>query len=229
MPQIFTPRANRLPVLTLAAVGIAGLAVVLGAWYWMSPEFYEVGYRPEQPVPYSHRLHAGQFGMDCRYCHSQVEQSPHANIPATQTCMNCHSMVQTASERLLPIRESWATGVPVKWVNVTHMPDYVRFPHNSHLNVGGGLAVGCETCHGRVDQMEIVQVTQPLSMGWCLSCHRDPAPNLRPMGAVTEMGFDERMQADDAAYDGLVARNRAILASDGVTVRPPQNCSACHY
>jgi len=229
MPQIFSPSANRLPLITLAGVGIVGLAVVLGAWYWMSPEYYEVGYSPEQPVPYSHRLHAGQLGMDCRYCHSQVEQSPHANIPPTQTCMNCHSQVLTASERLLPIRESWATGQPVEWVNVHHMPDYARFPHNTHLNVGGGLAVGCETCHGRVDQMEVVQVVKPLSMGWCLSCHRDPAPNLRPVAAVTEMGFDERMREDEDAYADYVAQNTSIIQSAEAAILPPQNCSACHY
>ena len=227
--QIFPRRANRLPVLTLAGLGVAALALTLGAWYWLSPEFYEVGYAPEQPVPYSHRLHVGQLGMDCRYCHTNVEQSAHANVPPTQTCMNCHAQIRTDSELLLPVRESWATGEPIQWVNVHHMPDYARFPHAPHLDVGGGLAVGCETCHGRIDQMEVVQVVEPLSMGWCLDCHRDPAANLRPVSAVTEMGFDERVREDGTAFAEYVSRNRAVIEAEGVTVRPPQNCSACHY
>jgi hypothetical protein len=224
MPQLFPRRANTLPVLTLLGLGAAAVAVTLGIWYWFSPEFYEVGYAPEQPVPYSHQLHVGQLGMDCRYCHSQVEQSPHANVPPTQTCMNCHAQIRTDSELLLPVRESWATGEPIQWVNVHHIPDYARFPHNVHLDVGGGLGVGCETCHGRIDQMEVVRTVAPLSMGWCLDCHRDPAPNLRPASEVTTMGYDERTDRSER-----VARNRAVIAAEGVVIRPPQNCSACHY
>jgi Cytochrome c7 and related cytochrome c len=227
MPQLFTRRANTLPLVSLAAVGLLALAVTVGIWYWFSPKFYEIGYQPEQPVPYSHRLHAGQLGMDCRYCHSQVEDSPHANVPPTQTCMNCHSQIQTDSEKLLPVRESWATGEPIQWVNVHHIADYARFPHAPHLNVGGGLAIGCETCHGRIDQMEVVQVVAPLSMGWCLDCHRDPAPNLRPASQITTMGLYAQETDDDHA--DRVARNREAITAEGVSIRPPQNCSACHY
>lgn len=223
MPQLFPRAANALPVLTLAGVLGGGLLLTLLVWYYLSPRFYEVGYQPEQPVPYNHALHAGQLGMDCRYCHSHVEQSPHANVPTTQTCMNCHSQVATGSELLLPVRESWATGVPVQWVKVHHLPDYVQFSHAAHVNVG----VGCESCHGRIDQMEVVAQAEPLSMGWCLDCHRAPEEHLRDPALVTQMGLAEEVRADDASFEAFVAANRARIDAEGI--RPPQNCSACHY
>ena len=215
--QLFPRKANVLPTLSLAAVLLGGLVVVIGGWYYLSPEFYEVGYQPEQPVPYNHAFHAGQLGMDCRYCHNHVEQSPHANVPSTQTCMNCHGVVATQSAKLLPVRESWATGVPIEWVKVHHLPDYAQFSHAAHVNVG----VGCESCHGRIDQMEVVQVVEPLSMGWCLECHRNPEDHLRPPEEVTTMGYAAQMSEAD------VETNLRRIEAEGIA--PPQNCSACHY
>ena len=197
--------------------------VILFVWYYFSPEFYEVGYQPVQPVPYSHALHAGQLGMDCRYCHNLAEVSEHANVPSTQTCMNCHSQIRTESARLLPVRESWATGQPIEWVRVHHLPDYAQFSHTAHLNVG----VGCESCHGRIDQMEVVQVVEPLSMGWCLDCHRNPEENLRDPALVTQMGYNAEVRADDEAFADYVQANLARIEAEGI--KPPQNCSACHY
>lgn len=223
MPQLFPRVANALPLLTLAGVAVGGVAVILLVWYYFSPEFYEVGYQPEQPVEYSHAFHAGQLGMDCRYCHNHVEQSPHANVPPTQTCMNCHSQVATGSAKLLPVRESWATGVPLQWVKVNHIPDYVQFSHAAHVNVG----VGCESCHGRIDQMEVVEQVSPMSMGWCLDCHRAPEQHLRDPALVTTMGLAQQVRADDASFDDYVEANRARIAAEGI--QPPQNCSACHY
>ncbi|WP_412060625.1 cytochrome c3 family protein [Rubrivirga sp. IMCC45206] len=223
MPQLFPRKANSLPSLSLAMVLLGGLVVVVGGWYYLSPEFYEVGYQPEQPVEYSHAFHAGQLGMDCRYCHNHVEQSPHANVPPTQTCMNCHGVVATESAKLLPVRESWATGVPVEWVKVHHIPDYAQFSHTAHVNVG----VGCESCHGRVDQMEVVSVVEPLSMGWCLECHRAPEEHLRDPALVTQMGLAEAVRADDETYEAYVAANIERIEAEGIA--PPQNCSACHY
>lgn len=223
MPQLFPRAANALPVLTLAALGGGALLLIGLVWYYFSPEFYEVGYQPEQPVPYSHALHAGQLGMDCRYCHNLVEQSPHANVPTTQTCMNCHGQVATGSAKLLPVRESWATGVPVQWIKVHHLPDYVQFSHAAHVNVG----VGCESCHGRIDQMEVVSQAEPLSMSWCLDCHRNPAEHLRDPSDVTVMGLAEEVRADDDMFAQYVAANQARIEREGIM--PPQNCSACHY
>jgi hypothetical protein len=161
--------------------------------------------------------------MDCRYCHNHVEQSPHANVPPTQTCMNCHSVVQTQSPDLLPVRESWATGVPIQWVKVNHLPDYAQFPHAPHVNVG----VGCESCHGRIDQMAVVAQDQPLSMGWCLECHRNPEEHLRDPALVTQMGLASQVRADDETWAAYVAENRERIERENI--KPPQNCSACHY
>ena len=223
MPQLFPRQANALPTLTLLGVAGGGALLVLLIWYYFSPRFIDVGYMPEQPVPYSHAFHVGELGMDCRYCHNHVETSEHANVPPTQTCMNCHSQIRTESVALLPVRESWATGEPIEWVNVHFIPDYAHFPHAPHVNIG----VGCETCHGRVDQMEVVYQAESLSMGWCLECHRDPAESLRDPALVTVMGYDEEIRADDEAFEAYLAANEArILAED---IKPPQNCSACHY
>ena len=132
--------------------------------------------QPVQPVPYSHALHAGKLGIDCRYCHTTVEKANFAAIPPTETCMNCHTNIRTQSEALEPIRESWATGKPVEWIKIHDLPHYVYFSHQAHVTHG----VGCIECHGRIDQMERVYQAKPLSMGWCLECHRDPGPHLRP-------------------------------------------------
>jgi hypothetical protein len=174
-----------------------------------------VGYQPTQPVDYSHKLHAGELGMDCRYCHSTVERSAFAAVPPTQTCMNCHARVKTDSVKLLPVRESWANDTPIKWVRVHNLPDYVYFDHSAHLAAG----VGCSTCHGRVDQMPKVTQMQPLTMGWCLECHRDPGPNLRKPDEVTKM--DWVASAEQAA-------NHEGKAVNGRKVAPPTHCSGCH-
>ncbi len=215
MAQIFPRKANAMPLLSLIGAAIGGGLLIFLVWYYFSPEYTDVGYRPEQPVEYSHRLHAGELGMDCRYCHSYVEMSAHANVPATQTCMNCHSQVATESLELLPVRESWATGEPIEWVNVHHLPDYAHFSHAVHVTNG----VGCETCHGRIDQMEVVRQVEPLSMGWCLDCHRQPALYLRPEDEVTTMGY---VQPSD-----FVERNLERIRLE--EIQPPTNCSACHY
>ncbi len=215
MAQLFSKRANALPIVSLVGLGLGSIVVLAAIWYYFSPEFTDVGYAPEQPVAYSHRLHAGQLGMDCRYCHNWVEVSQHANVPPTQTCMNCHNQVQVNSLKLLPVRESWATGRPIEWVKVHHLPDYAHFSHAIHVNNG----VGCETCHGRIDEMEVVQQVSSLSMGWCLECHRQPELYLRPQDKITAMGY---VQPAD-----FVERNLARVRAEGIL--PPTNCSACHY
>ena len=215
MPQIFARKVNVLPHLSLIAVLLGGIASVAFVWYYFSPEYTDVGYAPEQPVPYSHRVHVDQLGMDCRYCHSAVESADVANIPPTETCMNCHTIVRPQSVALMPVRESFSSGASIPWVKVHTLPDYVQFSHAAHLDVG----VGCETCHGRVDQMDIVRLEEPLSMGWCLECHREPELYLRPTDQVTTMGFVHR--------NDFIERNLERIASEAI--QPPTNCSACHY
>ena len=223
MAQLFPRKANTFPLLTLFGALGGGLFLIAFVWYYFSPEFYEVGYQPEQPVPYSHALHAGQLGMDCRYCHNNVEQSPYANIPPTQTCMNCHAQIKTESLALLPVRESWATGEPIEWVQVNHLADYARFPHANHIAVG----VGCESCHGRIDQMPVVYQVSPMSMAWCLECHRAPEQYLRDPELVTQMGYDALADDNETLREERLAANRARIAAEGIN--PPENCSACHY
>ena len=215
MPQIFSRKANLLPHLSLAGALFGGVFAIFAVWYYFSPEYTDVGYAPEQPVPYSHRLHAGELGVNCQYCHNWVEVADHSNLPPTQTCMNCHSQVRTESLKLLPVRESFETGEAVPWVKVHHLPDYAHFSHSVHVNNG----VGCETCHGRIDQMEVVRQVEPLSMGWCLECHRQPELYLRPNEEVTTMGY---VQPAD-----FVERNLERVRLEHI--EPPTNCSACHY
>jgi len=174
-----------LPLAFLGAIGGALYAPLI-VTFGFSPKTTAVGYAPIQPVEYSHALHAGKLGIDCRYCHNTVEKAAYAAVPATQTCMNCHTNINPNNGvKLTKVKESWATGEPIAWVKIHDLPDYAYFNHASHVNKG----VSCISCHGRVDQMEVVYQAEPLSMAWCLDCHRNPAPHLRPKDQVTHLGW----------------------------------------
>ncbi len=216
MPAIFPRWTNKIPLAIGVLAPLLGAFLIFAIWYWWSPLYTDVGYRPHQPVPFSHALHAGDMGMDCRYCHNTVERSPVAAIPPTATCMNCHSQVKTESERLALVRSSYETGESIPWVRVHQLPDYAYFDHRPHVAAG----VGCATCHGRIDSMVVVEMAQPLSMGWCLDCHRDPGPNLRPLDQVTNMNWDN--QPEKAQYDYTKDPERKRQVS------PPVHCSGCH-
>jgi menaquinone reductase, multiheme cytochrome c subunit len=215
-PFVFPRWANKTRALAGVLLGAAPLYLTGLVWYGASPKTTDVGYEPKQPVPYSHALHAGQLGLDCRYCHNTVEQAAHAAIPATQTCMNCHEMVHTKSDKLAPVRASWETNEPVEWVKVHDLPDYVYFNHSAHVTRG----VGCVSCHGRVDQMEEVHQVEPLSMSWCLQCHRNPEKNLRPPEEVTNMTWAPPDGQDPIEY-GKMLREKNHL-------NPSTDCSTCH-
>lgn len=184
---VFPKTANLLlPLIILMVVGGATYVptvVAIGA----SPENTDVGYQPEQPVPYSHALHVGQLGLDCRYCHTTVDKAAFAALPPTQTCMNCHTNVRTDSEKLKPVRDSWATGRSINWVEVHDLPDYAYFNHSAHVNKG----VSCVQCHGRIDHMgeEGVHQVKNLSMGWCIDCHRNNEKVLWPKDQVTHLDW----------------------------------------
>ena len=168
MKPVFTRSADKLLRVFLVAL-VVSLAAAIGMATWLfSPRQADVGYSPVQPVPYSHKLHAGDLGMDCRYCHTAVETSAMATVPPTETCMNCHARVKNQSPLLAPVRESYATGKPVRWVRIHRLPDFAFFNHSVHISAG----VGCVNCHGRVDQMIEVKQVEPLNMAWCLECHR---------------------------------------------------------
>ena len=201
------------PGIAVAVLGGA-LYVSLVVFFGFSPKTTDVGYAPEQPVPYSHALHVGQLGLDCRYCHNTVERAAFAAIPPTQTCMNCHSTIRTQSEKLTPVRSSYATGMPVEWVQVHDLPDYVYFNHSAHVRRG----VGCVTCHGRVDTMEVVYQAQPLSMGWCLNCHRNPERYLRPVEFVTKL--------DWVPEEDQLALGKRLRQTNNIN--PRTDCYTCH-
>ncbi|HEX6201521.1 MAG TPA: cytochrome c3 family protein [Thermoanaerobaculia bacterium] len=214
MAQIFSERANLVPAILGAAVAVGGLFAVFAVWYWFSPEYTDVGYQPAQPVVYSHKLHAGELGIDCRYCHSTVERAPVAIVPATSTCMNCHQLVGRDLASVEPLRRSIADSRPLRWVRVHDLPDYVRFDHSLHLAAG----VGCSSCHGDVAAMDVVTLTESLSMGWCLECHRDPDLHLRPADELTDTAWQPGPDQLEFARQLRAAR----------PIAPPVDCTGCH-
>jgi hypothetical protein len=216
MSNIFPQSANKLPLQIIVYLVVLSGVLTAGATYYMTPKYTRVGYAPVQPVPYSHALHAGQLGLDCRYCHSNVEKSPVANLPTAQTCLNCHNQVKKDSPLLAVVRHSFETGDPVPWVKVHQTPDFVFFNHAIHVNRG----VSCWECHGQINEMDVVTHVQPLSMGFCLDCHRDPAPRLRPRDQITNLDW---RPASEAAQRVIGQK----LIHDG-NIRPPQSCSGCH-
>lgn len=211
---VFPPWTNLArPILAISLVAAPVYLVAL-VWLGASPKTTDVGYQPEQPVPYSHALHAGDLGIDCRYCHNTVEVAAKAAVPPTQTCMNCHSKIRTASAKLISVRESYATGVSVPWVRIHDLPDYVYFNHSAHVRRG----VGCVECHGRVDRMEVVSQVEPLSMSWCLDCHRNPDRRLRPPEMVTKMDWVPPEDPDTYGRQLRAANN----------INPSTDCWTCH-
>ena len=166
---VFPSWHNRIPAIVALGVGpFATIFAIFGVWYWFSPKFTDAGYMPEQPVAYSHKLHAGELKIDCRYCHVGVEKTAWAGVPPTATCMNCHTNIKTKSPKLKLVRDSYATDTAIPWVRVHKIADYAYFNHSSHIRVG----VGCESCHGRIDTMVEVWQEKPLSMSWCYECHQ---------------------------------------------------------
>ena len=186
MPPRFGPSANT--IFRFVLLGIV-LSVTILAWasgmIVRSPYENYQNVPREQPVPFSHEHHAGGLGLDCRYCHTSVETSSFAGIPPTKVCMNCHSQMWATAPALEPVRDSYRTGLSIEWTRVNDLPDFVYFNHSIHVAKG----VGCATCHGRVDKMALTWRAQPLTMEWCLNCHRHPERYLRPQAAVFQMDY----------------------------------------
>jgi len=200
---------------------VAGLVIGLGAVsgiaayaYLSYPTVIDTGYQPQQPVAYSHKLHAGELGLNCFYCHHTVYRGAFAAIPGTEICMGCHSNVRDKSPRLELVRSSYQTGQPIPWVKIHDLPDYVFFNHSAHVTAG----VSCVSCHGRIDQMVEVRQEKPLNMAWCLECHRNPAPNIRPAELVTQL--DWKPDRDPAEIGAEIIKQKGL--------HPPTNCSGCH-
>lgn len=218
MSNIFPKSANKLPLQIIIYLVVLGGIATAGVTYYMTPKYTRVGYAPVQPVPFSHAKHVGELGMDCRYCHTNVDKSAHSNVPTAQTCMNCHNQIKTASPLLAPIRESAATGKQVPWVWIHQTPDYAYFNHAVHVNRG----ISCVECHGKVNEMEVVTHMQPLSMSFCLECHRNPAAHLRHPKDV--FNLDSKRLAEQ----GEAGIKQAAMFVHDWQVKPPQSCSGCH-
>ena len=231
MSTFHFPRWTNHFKLLIPAGAVGGvLYAVVFVWLGFSPKTIAAGYAPKQPVPFSHALHAGELGFDCRYCHNTVDVAAHAAVPPTETCMRCHSYIKADSALIAPLKESWETGDAVEWVRVHDLPDYVYFNHSAHVNRG----VSCVECHGRVDQMEVVQQVEPLSMGWCLECHRNPNGRLRPLDQITNLAW-EAPEGDDWMAELVYGPRPETTPADDdhtadpyATINPQESCSTCH-
>lgn len=229
---------NKFTLLVIGGgLGVAGyLATCLFAA--IHPTIVNVGHQPLQPVPFSHKLHAGTLKLDCRYCHNTVEKAGHAAIPPTATCGTCHgqnrvkegatlSVVRQESPLLKPVRDSLESaefgtrrGDPIEWIRVHDLPDFVYFNHSVHINRG----VSCVSCHGRIDKMEVVQQVEPLSMKWCLDCHRNPEKNIRDPALVTKLDF----VPTDADGKEIPAEEYGKQWAEKLQINPNVSCSTCH-
>lgn len=233
MSTIFPKWTNSLPTMG-AGSAVGGLATVVAVvWYFFTPAYWNVGYMPAQPAGgFNHQLHAGKLGMDCRYCHTKVEESAEANIPDVASCYGCHAegrlkllaTSESHKNKTAFVRTAYANDEPIEWSRVHKVPDYVRnFPHNAHVNAG----VSCYSCHGNIARMAVVYQAESLSMSWCLDCHRNPEPNLVGKDMVYRLfEVEDRMNSESKA---------AIRASEGKkfyedrSIAAPENCGACHY
>jgi hypothetical protein len=215
MGQLFQPRATvffRLAIVLALAAALGAAAI---AFMWArSDAAWNVGQPAPQPVPFRHDLHAGSLGIDCRFCHSTVERAADAGMPSAQTCMSCHSQVWVGASALEPVRTSLALDQPIRWTSVHRLPDFAHFHHAAHVQQG----VACETCHGRVDRMPQTVKVHTMSMGWCLDCHRNPTPQLRPPAAVFAMGWPSEAHAASAEVRAVHETAQSLLTS----------CSTCH-
>lgn len=217
MSQIFHPSAN-----PFSKASIFGAVFILAGIVWVlliifrSPYVTAEDVVVEQPVQFSHEHHVDGLGLDCRYCHTSVEESSFADIPPVHTCMTCHSQIWNDSPMLEPIRESYDTGEPIEWQRVHDLPDFVYFDHSIHVQKG----IGCETCHGNVDEMPLMRKAEPMTMEWCLECHRQPEQYIRPREAVFDMDYE--------GPENQLAVGRALVEEYNITAERLTDCYVCH-
>ncbi len=241
---MFTPRLDkRIKQGVLWGTGTL-LTAALVTYFGMHNRVTDVGYRPQQPVPFSHKLHVGELGIQCVYCHAGVERSAHAPIPTVSTCMGCHLVVKAESPRLALVREAYETGKPLEWRRVHKLPDYVHFNHARHVRAG----IDCASCHGPVERMGVVSQVAPLSMGWCLDCHRNPQKYIIPAREISGLFTVAQAQGQPENPTVVLAESRPVtqppyglwqtavpapilpgIPAPKLPGRGPETCSACHY
>src|SRR5437870_8331843 len=215
MSQIFHPSTNTISRVSIFG-GAALLVALVAAMAAINESSYvtEVGVARSQPIPFSHKHHVGDNGIDCRYCHTSVEESAFAGIPPTKTCMNCHSQIFSNSPYLEPVRQSFRTDRSIQWTRVHDLPDFVYFNHSIHVQKG----VGCTTCHGQVDRMPLMMQEQSLQMEWCLDCHRNPERYVRPRDAVFRVDYEP-------PPDQIALGTRLVAQYQ---IQKLTSCSTCH-
>jgi len=218
MGQIFSPAVDTwLRLFLVTGISLAAGSIVFAIGLARSDWITSANmHPPAQPVPFSHRHHAGELGIDCRYCHTSVAESPRAGLPPTHTCMTCHSQIWTGAPMLAPVRASLADDKPLNWQRVAVLPEYVFFRHDIHISKG----VGCVECHGRIDRMALTYRAKPLTMQFCLDCHRDPAPHLRPKDQITNIAWQPK--GDRAAL------GHTLMRSYGIAPERLTHCYVCH-
>lgn len=213
--QIFHPSTNSISKVTIFGAIFIIAACFVALWvYVRSPYVTGAGVVREQPVPFSHKHHVTDDGIDCRYCHTGVENSSFAGLPSTQICMNCHSQLYVDSPMLAPVRDSYINGTPLQWARVNNLPDYVYFDHSIHVNKG----VGCNTCHGQINEMPLTWQSASLYMEWCLQCHRNPAQYVRPRDQVFNMNYQ--------SPPDQLALGEQLVADYHIDSKT--SCSTCH-
>jgi len=216
--QLFSRNANAAAWVSIIGIGALLFGIVAAmVGVYLSPWMTDQGIAKPQPVPFSHKHHVDQLKIDCRYCHATVERAAYAGYPYTETCMSCHSQVWTNSPLLEPVRESYRTGEPIVWNAIYDVPDFVYFNHAVHVAKG----IGCSSCHGRIDQQQLAAKAQPMYMGWCLGCHRNPEDNVRPRDQVYNMAYDP-LSLPLEARQQLVAEYK--IPQDGSLT----TCWICH-
>ena len=219
MPQIFPPNANSLVTWSTWAGGLFVVLLVAGLTFYARSNNNAVGVPVEQPVDFPHNLHVTQVGLDCRYCHTTVETSNTASVPSTETCMTCHSQLRVNTPELQNVLDSWQSGTPLQWNRVHDLGDYVFFDHSIHVNNG----VGCTSCHGQVDEMTQMWKNEPMTMGWCLECHRSPEEQLRPRSEVFNMSY-----TFPASPETQLAIGTELVAAYHIDTDRLIQCSTCH-
>jgi hypothetical protein len=215
MRPLFPPWSDTVFRLFLFSAALAAISIPTATMLWVrTPYVTKEGDALEQPIQFDHRHHVRDDGVDCLYCHYEAARSAFAGAPPVSVCMNCHSQVWQEAARLAPVRASWFDNRPIRWRRVNELPQFVYFDHSAHVSHG----VGCVECHGRVDLMPAVAAAAPLTMAWCIDCHRDPTPHLRPESEITNMEWDPR-QSRRAIGEAVAAQ---------LHVEAPLYCTACH-
>jgi hypothetical protein len=231
MAQIFHRSTNMIARITIfggalivAALGFAAYQIAMSPWY--TNQYVT----RQQPVPFSHRHHAGELGIDCRYCHTSVEKSSFAGLPPTQTCMTCHSQIWTNSSMLEPVRASFRDDKSIAWTRVNALPDFVYFDHSIHVAKG----IGCTSCHGQIADMPLTYREGTLYMSWCLDCHREPAKNIRPRSEVFDPFYTPPSRSNPILVDGKEYTDQMAMGHQLVkdykikNLQNLEDCATCH-